>query len=50
MFEAVKNKITELERLTFGPLKKDENLQRGEWRYLTEAEITMLEKHCEKEK
>lgn len=50
MFEAVKNKITELERLTFGPLKKDENLQRGEWRYLTDAEITMLEKHCEKEK
>jgi 16S rRNA pseudouridine516 synthase len=43
MFEAVKNKITELERLTFGPLIKDENLKRGEWRYLSEEEVAMLE-------
>lgn len=43
MFEAVKNKITELERLTFGPLVKDENLKRGEWRYLSEEEVAMLE-------
>ena len=48
MFEAVKNKITELERLTFGPLKKEESLKRGEWRYLTDSEIALLEKHCEK--
>jgi len=48
MFEAVQNKITELERVTFGPLVKDEKLMRGEWRYLTDSEITMLEKHCEK--
>lgn len=48
MLEAVGNKITELERLTFGPLKKDENLPRGEWRYLTDSEVEMLEKHCEK--
>ena len=48
MFEAVKNKITELERLTFGPLVTDKNLQRGEWRYLTESETEMLEKHCQK--
>ena len=50
MFEAVKNKITELERLTFGPLTKDESLDRGEWRYLTDSEIEMLEKHCETQK
>lgn len=48
MLEAVKNKITELERLSFGPLVKDEKLQRGEWRYLTELETEMLEKHCQK--
>ena len=48
MLEAVKNKITELERLSFGPLVKDESLSRGEWRYLTEQEIELLEKHCEK--
>ena len=47
MFEAVENKIIELERLTFGPLIKDESLQRGEWRYLTDSETEMLEKHCE---
>ncbi len=47
MFETVKNKITELERLTFGPLAKDEKLARGEWRYLTDSEVEMLEKHCE---
>lgn len=49
MFEAVKNKITELERLSFGPLKKDESLARGEWRYLTDSETALLEKHCQKE-
>ena len=46
MFEAVKNKITELERLTFGPLVKDEKLERGEWRYLTDKETEALENHC----
>lgn len=48
MLEAVKNKITELERLTFGPLVKDNTLASGEWRYLTESEVEMLEKHCQK--
>ena len=47
MLEAVKNKITELERLTFGPLVRDNSLQRGEWRYLTDDEVEKLEKHCE---
>ena len=44
MFEAVDNKITLLERVTFGPLVLDEALARGEWRFLTQDEIDMLEK------
>jgi 16S rRNA pseudouridine516 synthase len=42
MFEAVGNKIETLERVTFGPLSLDSNLERGEWRYLTEDEVTLL--------
>lgn len=43
MLEAVDNKITMLERITFGPLKLDGTLTRGEWRFLTPEEINMLE-------
>ena len=42
MFGAVGNKITYLERITFGPLALDPALERGEWRYLTEEEIALL--------
>ena len=42
MMEAVHNQITYLERITFGPLTLDSTLSRGEWRELTEAEITAL--------
>ena len=42
MFGAVGNKITYLERITFGPLALDPSLDRGEWRYLTEDEIALL--------
>ena len=45
MFEAVGNKITELERITFGPLTLDPCLGRGEWRELTATEIAELQKH-----
>ena len=45
MLLALDNKITYLERLTFGPLTLDSSLKRGEWRYLTEDEIAALEKH-----
>ncbi|MBQ8388471.1 MAG: rRNA pseudouridine synthase [Clostridia bacterium] len=45
MFEAVGNKITELERVTLGPLSLDPALERGEWRELTEQEIAELQKH-----
>lgn len=38
MLEAVNNKITYLERISFGNIKLDTSLKRGEWRYLTEEE------------
>ena len=44
MFAAVSNKITYLERVSFGGVKLDASLGRGEWRYLTEDEIASLEK------
>ena len=45
MLEALDNKITYLERISFGPLVLDSALQRGQWRYLTDDEIKELEKH-----
>ncbi len=45
MLESVNNKITYLERITFGSLVLDESLARGEWRFLTENEIKELEEH-----
>ena len=45
MLEALDNKITYLERISFGPLMLDTELKRGEWRYLTEEEIKELEAH-----
>ena len=45
MLESVNNKITYLERVTFGPLSLDEDLERGQWRFLTKDEIQELERH-----
>ena len=45
MLEALNNKITYLERISFGHLTLDGTLARGEWRYLTESEIAELEAH-----
>lgn len=45
MLEALNNKITYLERVTFGPLTLDTTLERGAWRYLTSEEIEALEQH-----
>jgi 16S rRNA pseudouridine516 synthase len=42
MMEAVNNRITSLERLTFGPLSLDPTLDRGDWRLLTEEEEKAL--------
>lgn len=44
MMEARHNQITKLQRITFGPLSLDPALEAGEWRMLTEGEITELEK------
>jgi len=45
MFDAVKNKITYLERISFGPLTLDASLKRGEWRELTDEETRALEEY-----
>ena len=45
MAEAVHNQITYLERVTFGPITLDEDLERGQWRHLTEEEQELLEAH-----
>lgn len=42
MMEAVHNRITSLERITFGPLSLDPALERGEWRELTQEEQNSL--------
>ncbi len=42
MMEAVHNRITYLERITFGNLSLDPSLARGEWRELTEDELSAL--------
>ncbi|MBE6614270.1 MAG: rRNA pseudouridine synthase [Ruminococcaceae bacterium] len=43
MFAAVDNEITSLQRIRFGPLKLDESLEPGQWRYLTDEEIHALQ-------
>ena len=45
MLEALDNKIVYLERIRFGNLVLDPALARGDWRYLTEEEISELERH-----
>jgi len=42
MLDAVSNKIIYLERLTFGNIKLDESLKRGEWRHLSSEEESLL--------
>ena len=44
MLEAVNNKITYLERISFGNIALDPALSRGEWRYLTEKEEEIFTK------
>ncbi len=38
------NRVTSLERISFGGIELDRALSRGQWRYLTEQEIEHLEK------
>ncbi len=42
MFEAVGKRVVYLQRLSMGPLKLDEELELGEYRELTEEELTNL--------
>ncbi len=49
MLEAVSNKITYLERISFGSLELDVGLARGEWRYLTPEEEDMLKQDVNKQ-
>ena len=48
MLDSLGNKITYLERISFGPLALDTELERGQWRYLTEKETELLEAHGKK--
>ena len=43
MIAAQDNRVTSLERISFGGIKLDGALSRGEWRYLTKEEIIILE-------
>ena len=40
------NRVTSLERISFGGIPLDNALERGEWRYLTDEEIALLEKQA----
>lgn len=42
MLQAVDNEVCYLKRISMGPLTLDETLAPGEWRYLSEEEITAL--------
>ena len=42
MFESVDKKVVFLRRISFGPLKLDENLSEGQFRELSEEEVSLL--------
>ena len=43
MIASTNNRVTSLERIAFGGIELDGSLERGEWRYLTADEISLLE-------
>ena len=43
MVASLGNKVVALERISFAEILLDASLSRGEWRYLTESEISSLE-------
>ena len=43
MIASFNNRVTRLERVKFAGISLDSSLSRGEWRYLTECEIKLLE-------
>ena len=44
MIASQSNRVTSLERISFGGIELDRALSRGQWRYLTDKEIEILEK------
>ena len=42
MMSAVGNEVLYLKRISMGPLQLDENLQIGEWRWLSDEEVQAL--------
>lgn len=50
MFEFVHNQVRELSRISFGTLPLDDGLALGEWRYLTDDEISTLYQQAKLEK
>lgn len=44
MIAAQDNRVTSLERISFGGILLDRTLERGQWRYLSDEEIELLEK------
>jgi len=49
MFRAVGNGVVYLERVEFGGLCLDSNLERGEWRFLTDEETELLKSKTNRE-
>ena len=43
MIASTGNRVTSLERISFGGIELDRTLSRGDWRYLTDEEIGILE-------
>ncbi len=43
MIASTSNRVTSLERITFGGIALDESLARGQWRFLTAEEVKILE-------
>lgn len=46
MIASRSNRVTSLERISFGGISLDPALDRGEWRYLTDEEIALLERQA----
>ncbi len=44
MIAAMGNRVTSLQRISFGTIPLDPSLSEGEWRYLNDEEISILEK------
>ena len=44
MIASQDNRVTSLERISFGGIPLDRSLERGQWRFLTKEEIEILEK------